>query len=196
VTRSLAQAQAIVTELVELFQRNLDAYRRSALKEAEMRHGFIEPLFEAVSWDAERNQNVVPEESPCVTADLAAPDYALRIGGVRKLYAEVKKPAVNLNADAGPAYQLRRYAWSAKLPCHDSPILRSSRSTSAPSARRSPRRQSMSGIWAAPAGKTWRLHKVPVAVPRADEQHRPAGVAEDIGDGLGVLPGRSKKGAI
>jgi hypothetical protein len=29
---------------------------------------------------------------------------------------EAKKPSVNLKDDASPAFQLRRYAWSAKLP--------------------------------------------------------------------------------
>ena len=46
----------------------------------------------------------------------SAPDYAFRIGETRKFFAEAKKPGVDLKTDAGPAYQLRRYAWSAKLP--------------------------------------------------------------------------------
>ncbi|MBU0717399.1 MAG: N-6 DNA methylase, partial [Planctomycetes bacterium] len=45
-----------------------------------------------------------------------APDYGFRIGGVRKFFVEAKKPSVDIKADAGPAFQLRRYAWSAKLP--------------------------------------------------------------------------------
>jgi hypothetical protein len=45
-----------------------------------------------------------------------APDYAFRIGGVRKFFLEAKKPSVNIKDDIHPAYQLRRYAWSAKLP--------------------------------------------------------------------------------
>ena len=45
-----------------------------------------------------------------------APDYAFRIGGTRKFFVEAKKPSVNLKDDISPAYQLRRYAWSAKLP--------------------------------------------------------------------------------
>ena len=32
-----------------------------------------------------------------------------------KFYAEAKKCGVNIGADPGPAYQLRRYGWSAKL---------------------------------------------------------------------------------
>ena len=35
---------------------------------------------------------------------------------MRKFFVEAKKPAVNLKQDPSPALQLRRYAWSAKLP--------------------------------------------------------------------------------
>jgi hypothetical protein len=35
---------------------------------------------------------------------------------VRKFFVEAKKPFVDLKEDPAPAYQLRRYAWSAKLP--------------------------------------------------------------------------------
>lgn len=45
-----------------------------------------------------------------------APDYSFRIGGTRKFFVEAKKPAINLKDASEPAYQLRRYAWSAKLP--------------------------------------------------------------------------------
>src|SRR5690606_699086 len=45
-----------------------------------------------------------------------APDYAFRIGGQRKFFVEAKKPAVKIETDIHPAFQLRRYAWSAKLP--------------------------------------------------------------------------------
>ncbi len=45
-----------------------------------------------------------------------APDYSFRIGGQRKFFIEAKKPSVNIKEDISPSYQLRRYAWSAKLP--------------------------------------------------------------------------------
>ncbi|MBA3754577.1 MAG: restriction endonuclease subunit M, partial [Nitrospira sp.] len=44
------------------------------------------------------------------------PDYCFRIGGARKFFLEAKKPSINLKDEPAPAYQLRRYAWSAKLP--------------------------------------------------------------------------------
>ena len=44
-----------------------------------------------------------------------APDYTFRVGTLPKFYAEAKKCGVNISADPGPAYQLRRYGWSAKV---------------------------------------------------------------------------------
>ena len=45
-----------------------------------------------------------------------APDYSFRIGGTRKFFLEPKRPSVSIKDETGPAYQLRRYACSAKLP--------------------------------------------------------------------------------
>lgn len=42
-------------------------------------------------------------------------DYSFRVGGTRKFFLEAKKPSVDVKDDSHPAYQLRRYAWSAKL---------------------------------------------------------------------------------
>jgi type I restriction-modification system DNA methylase subunit len=35
---------------------------------------------------------------------------------MRKFFVEAKRPSVHIKEDAAPAFQLRRYAWSAKLP--------------------------------------------------------------------------------
>ena len=35
---------------------------------------------------------------------------------MRKFFVEAKKPSVDIRHDVHPAYQLRHYAWSAKLP--------------------------------------------------------------------------------
>ena len=50
------------------------------------------------------------------TAHTKAPDYCFQVGGTRKFYVEAKRPAVNIGADSAPAYQLRSYAWTSKLP--------------------------------------------------------------------------------
>ena len=44
-----------------------------------------------------------------------APDYAFKIGREIKFFVEAKKPSVNLETDKDPAYQVRRYGWSAGL---------------------------------------------------------------------------------
>ncbi len=112
-----------VYKLVERFERNIEAYRSSTYKEAELRKEFIEPFFKALGWDvdneagnAESYKDVVHEPSLEVNGATKAPDYSFRIGGQRKFFIEAKKPSVDIKGDISPAFQLRRYAWSAKLP--------------------------------------------------------------------------------
>ena len=65
---------------------------------------------------AEAYRDVIHEDAIRVGGAVKAPDYGFRIGGTRKFFLEAKKPAVAIRTDISPAYQLRRYAWSAKLP--------------------------------------------------------------------------------
>ena len=122
-TQSYQEARAEIEHLVERFVRNLDAYKRPEYKEAHVRVEFIDPFFEALGWDvrnvqgyAEQYKDVVHEDAIKVAGATRAPDYCFRVGGVRKFFLEAKKPSVAVKGDVGPAYQLRRYAWSAKLP--------------------------------------------------------------------------------
>ncbi|MBI5000851.1 MAG: N-6 DNA methylase [Euryarchaeota archaeon] len=112
-----------VVKLVEDFNRNRDQYLSSSYKEAELRIEFIDPLFECIGWDmrnkakrAEQYKDVVREQSLEVEGATKAPDYTFRIGGVPKFFVEAKKPSVDIWQDPYPSFQLRRYAWSAKLP--------------------------------------------------------------------------------
>jgi len=112
-----------LVELVERFRRNLDIYKRADYKETRVRVEFVDPLFEALGWDvrnlqgyAEQYKDVIHEDAIKVSGATRAPDYCFRVGGTRKFFLEVKKPSVAIHEDVGPAYQLRRYAWSAKLP--------------------------------------------------------------------------------
>jgi len=120
---SYADAKIEVEGLLERFARNLDVYKRPDYKEAHVRVEFIDPFFEALGWDvrnvqgyAEQYKDVIHEDAIKVSGATRAPDYCFRIGGVRKFFLEAKKPSVWVKGDVGPAYQLRRYAWSAKLP--------------------------------------------------------------------------------
>ncbi len=80
-------------------------------------------MLAALGWDVgnesgqiEALRDVVYEDRVKVGGVTKAPDYGMRLGGLRKFFVEAKKPSVDLRADVKPAYQLRRYAWSAKLP--------------------------------------------------------------------------------
>src|SRR5665647_3223769 len=112
-----------VLELVERFARNREQYLNPAYNETQVRREFLDPFFTALGWDvdntagyAQAYKDVVHEDAIKVGLDSRAPDYSFRIGGQRKFFVEAKKPAVNLKDDPASAYQLRRYAWSAKLP--------------------------------------------------------------------------------
>ena len=112
-----------VKELVDRFGENLDDYKGGRYNETQVRREFIDPFFTALGWDvanssgfSEAYKDVVHEASLKVGGATKAPDYAFRIGGARKFFLEAKRPSVNIKQDLHPAYQLRRYAWSGKLP--------------------------------------------------------------------------------
>jgi type I restriction-modification system DNA methylase subunit/predicted type IV restriction endonuclease len=114
--------QAIL-DLVKRFSDNKESYKSPTFNEAQLRIDFLNPFFEALGWDmankqgfAEAYKEVVHEDTVKVGAATKAPDYSFRIGGQRKFFVEAKKPFVNIKEDIDPAFQLRRYAWSAKLP--------------------------------------------------------------------------------
>jgi type I restriction-modification system DNA methylase subunit len=114
--------QTVLT-LIENFERNIDAYRNGQYNETQVRRDFIDPFFKALGWDmdnslgyAEAYRDVIHEDTIKVGISTRAPDYSFRIGGARKFFLEAKKPSVNVKDDVEPAFQLRRYAWSAKLP--------------------------------------------------------------------------------
>ena len=109
--------------LIERFNNNCEAYRSGTYNETQLRREFIDPFFKILGWDvdnekgyAEAYKDVIHEDSIKIGGMTKAPDYCFRIGGIRKFFVETKKPSVNLKDDANPAFQLRRYAWSAKLP--------------------------------------------------------------------------------
>lgn len=112
-----------VLNLIERFDLHRDSYRAGQYNETQLRREFLDPFLEALGWDvnnrqgyAEAYKDVVHEDSIKVEGVPRAPDYCFRIGGVRKFFLEAKKPAVNVKEEITPAFQLRRYAWSAKLP--------------------------------------------------------------------------------
>ncbi|MGA2489376.1 MAG: Eco57I restriction-modification methylase domain-containing protein, partial [Anaerolineales bacterium] len=116
-------APEIICQLVQRFEDNRLSYRSGRYNETQLRHEFLDPFFKALGWDvnneqgyAEAYKDVINEDSLEVEGAAKAPDYAFRIGGTRKFFVEAKKPSVNIEYAIHPAFQLRRYAWSAKLP--------------------------------------------------------------------------------
>ncbi|HZY41300.1 MAG TPA: restriction endonuclease subunit R, partial [Anaerolineae bacterium] len=120
---TLAEAQDEVAELVQQYRTNLNAYRAPGYKEAHARQHLIDPLLMALGWDvhnlahaAPHRCEVIHEASLDIEGARKAPDYAFRFGAETVFYVEAKKPGVSIKTAGDAAFQLRRYAWSAKLP--------------------------------------------------------------------------------
>ncbi len=108
-----------VLELIDRFGRNREAYLSGQYNETQLRREFLDPFLEALGWDVNNRQGYAEAYKDVIHEDaikIGAPDYCFRIGGARKFFVEAKKPSVNLKDDISPAFQLRRYAWSSKLP--------------------------------------------------------------------------------
>src|SRR3954468_129473 len=120
----MGQAPDLIKRLVERFNQQSDQIRSPDYNETLIRIDFINPLMTALGWDIDNHQGfteqyreVVHEDRVKVAGQTKAPDYSFRVGGQRKFFLEAKKPAVDIKDNWEPAYQLRRYAWSAKLAC-------------------------------------------------------------------------------
>ncbi len=121
-SKAFDRSKAEVAKLCKFFETNRTGFRAAGVKEAHIRQSLIDPFFEALGWDvrnssmtAPQYREVVPEDSLDVEGHQKAPDYTFRVGSVPKFYVEAKKCGVNIGTDPAPAYQLRRYGWSAKL---------------------------------------------------------------------------------
>ncbi len=113
----------IILDLVQRFASHREDYLSPAYNEAQVRREFIDPLFKALGWDiyneqgfAEPWKQVIHEDAIRSGGSTKAPDYCFRLGGRRLFFLEAKKPSTNILDDPTPAYQLRRYGWTAGLP--------------------------------------------------------------------------------
>lgn len=113
-----------ISNLVERFTEQFDNYKRADYNETLTRRDFIDPFFKALGWDidnesgyAESYREVIHEDRVKIGKATKAPDYSFRlVGGKRLFFVEAKKPSIYLKDEILPAYQVRRYGWSAKLP--------------------------------------------------------------------------------
>lgn len=118
------QAYNQIGQLVERFQEQLHSYKKLDYKETQVRIDFIDPFFKALGWDVDNSQGnaeayreVIHEDKVKIGGATKAPDYSFRLpGGKRLFFVEAKKPSVIVKEEILPAYQVRRYAWSAKMP--------------------------------------------------------------------------------
>ena len=117
-------AQKIIADLVIRFEDQSASYKNSDYNETQTRRDFIDPFFKSLGWDidneegyAEAYREVIHEDKVKVSGATKAPDYSFRlVGGKRLFFVEAKKPSVSVKDDIQPAYQIRRYGWSAKHP--------------------------------------------------------------------------------
>lgn len=113
-----------VAELVAKFKLNEADYLRATYNETQARTDFITPLLKAFGWDVNNAKGYqldlreVIEETTIEVGEEKLhkkPDYELRLARQRKLFVEAKKPSIPIATDPGPAFQTRRYGFSARL---------------------------------------------------------------------------------
>lgn len=119
------EAWSRVAELVKRFKRNETDHLHTTYNETQTRTEFITPLLEAFGWDVPNKaglplayREVIEEATVEVGEERVAkkPDYELRLARQRKIFVEAKKPSVHIDRDRSPAFQTRRYGYSASLP--------------------------------------------------------------------------------
>ncbi|MDR3356017.1 MAG: hypothetical protein LBO04_02395 [Spirochaetaceae bacterium] len=109
--------------LAALFGANTARYRSPQYDEANTRTDFIDKFFSLLDWDIANSQGfsesyreVVREDKVKIDGGRKPPDYSFRTGGIRKYFVEAKKPSVNIKESGDAAFQIRRYAYTTKLP--------------------------------------------------------------------------------
>ena len=112
-----------IIDLIGRFAQHIDAYKSGQYNETQLRREYLDPFFKALGWDidnkagyAEAYKDVIHEDAIKIGEATKAPDYCFRIGGTRKFFLEAKKPSVWIKNEPAPAFQIRRYAWTTKLP--------------------------------------------------------------------------------
>lgn len=116
-----------ILQLVDRFHQHSEVYRAGHYNETQVRQEFIDPLFVALGWDVTNQKGRAPDRKDVILEDevkvggiAKAPDYGFYLDSQRKFFVEAKRPSVVLKSDNkltfAPAFQLRRYAWNARLP--------------------------------------------------------------------------------
>ena len=111
-----------IRDLVQKYESNREYYLSDKYNETLLRSDFLDLFFEALGWDI-KNKNgkstfereVILEEGLKTGNKSKKPDYTFRLYNERKFFLEAKKPHVKIETIEEPAFQVRRYGFTAKL---------------------------------------------------------------------------------
>ena len=115
-----------VNELIYTYGNNYQQFQIATYNETQVRVDFVNRFFRILGWDVD-NERGLPQHFREVTHEATVlveedgvhrrkkPDYSFKLGTEVLFFLETKKPAVNINVDAAPAFQLRRYGWSGNI---------------------------------------------------------------------------------
>jgi len=99
-------AQTQIEHLVASFKTKIDSGKVDEYNEQQVKQYFIRPLFQALGWDFDNDEEVVPEDK----VSKGWVDYAFKIKDVTKFYVEAKRPGADLEKVTF-ARQAIEYAW-------------------------------------------------------------------------------------
>lgn len=112
----------LIRELVEKYERDREYYLSDRYNETLLRSDFLDVFFELLGWDIKNTsgkstfeREVILEEGLHTGNSSKKPDYTFRLFNDRKFFLEAKKPHVKIESVDEPAFQVRRYGFTAKL---------------------------------------------------------------------------------
>lgn len=111
-----------IKDLVEKYKKERDTYLSERYNESQLRADFLDEFFELLGWDIKNTsgkstfeREVILEEGLQTGKTSKKPDYTFRLYNERKFFLEAKKPHVKIENIDEPAFQVRRYGFTAKL---------------------------------------------------------------------------------
>lgn len=111
ISKAKEQAKIQVLELIEKFKELEKSGGLKHMSEADTKRKFIEPLFEALSWDFTNPAEIVMEEN--VVGKRA--DYGFYLNGRAQFYLEAKAVGTDIHREDF-AKQAWKYAWNKSIP--------------------------------------------------------------------------------
>ncbi|KJJ39307.1 Eco57I restriction-modification methylase domain-containing protein [Aequorivita vladivostokensis] len=127
ICQNIEECKEQLKELVDAFNKGHAEFTDSKYSEAQVRIDFLNPLLKCFGWDVDNEakktqlyREVIQEESIDIEEEdkitKKNPDYTLKQFGVRSFFVEAKKASIDIVTAKNPAFQIRRYGWSANLP--------------------------------------------------------------------------------